>query len=167
MTPPSEFLLECQEKLARVEPVLTAFAQRVPKLVGGRWRVIRGATTDAEQALLYAKGRTIPGVACTPGRPLGSTVTEAKTASETAHGLRQFGACAVDLVAMNDDGTCDWSPPRYLVLGRVAKEMGFEWGGDFMVKRGGVMVAMHDNGHIQVPGWRSIPLRSNTEAGDV
>lgn len=165
---PGDPLLDHKERLRDVEPVLVAFCLRIPQVLGGWWRVGRGATTDAEQLQLWRKGREIPGENCTPERPLGHTVTEAKTAAETAHGVRLYGACGVDLIAMNPDGTCDWGlvPTRYDALGELVRTFGFEWGGDFKVKTSKGTRNMGDLGHIQVAGWRSIPLRSKG-AGNV
>lgn len=159
--------LEKQERLVDVEISLVAFGLRVPQVLGGRWRVVRGKTTDAEQLALWQKGRELPGEACTTESPLGRTVTNAKDCSETAHGLRQYGACAVDFVAMTDAGELDWTPARYLALGKLAKGLGFEWGGDFKIMRRGKMVSMGDYGHVQVKGWRSISLRQTPEVGNV
>lgn len=147
--------LEHQDRLAFVDAALVAFARRVPDVCGGRWGVVRGSTTDAQQAALYAKGRTVVGENPTPERPLGKTVTNARNAHETAHGMRRFGACAVDFVALNDDGSLDWTPPRYQALGEFAKRCGFEWGGDFRDPKTGK--PMQDLGHVQVANWRSIP----------
>lgn len=164
---PGEPLLDHKERLRNVDPVLVAFCLRVPQVLGGWWRVGRGATTDAEQLELWRRGREVPGENCTPERPMGHTVTEAKSASQTAHGVRQHGACGVDLVAMNPDGTCDWGPKRYEAMGELVRTFGFDWGGDFEVKKaGGGTYEMRDLGHIQIAGWRGIPLRSKG-AGNV
>lgn len=156
-------VLDKLDRLDNVEPELVALVLRACAELGGRWRVVRGATTDAEQTALWAIGRTVVGQDPTPERPMGRTVTQARNASQTAHGVRVNGACAVDLVALNDDGTPDWTEHRYRALGAYVKKRGWEWGGDFTVKvrKAGVVVTMpfFDGGHIQKPGWRSIPLR--------
>ena len=154
--------LQHPERLSGVEPELVAFCLRVPKILGGRWRVVRGVTSDKEQSALYAKGRTVVGERATAERPLGSSVTEAQTAAQSAHGMRKYGGCAVDLVAMNDDDTCDWEPARYEALGSLAQQMGLEWGGNFTVTHNGKVLPMHDNGHVGIRSWRSIPLKDAT-----
>lgn len=152
--------LDRLERLKDVDDVLVALVMRAATELGGRWRVGRGATTDEEQAALYARGRTVPGEGCTPERPMGRTVTEARNSHETAHGIRAYGACAVDLIAMNDDGTPDWTPPRYIQLGAYAKARGFEWGGEFsrLDPRTGKRTPFRDYGHLQLAGWRTVPL---------
>lgn len=161
--------LEHEERMANTDPALVAFARRVPEVLGGRWRIGRGCTTDAEQQALHDEGRITDGPGVDAAHPHGRCVTEARLASETAHGCRQFGCCALDFIAMRDDGTPDWTPPRYRDLGRLAKAMGFEWGGDFtrLNPRTGKHESFPDLGHVQVSGWRSIPLRQEKEQGNV
>jgi hypothetical protein len=142
--------LDHLERLAGVEAPLIVFARRVPDELGGWWRIGRGVTTDKEQSALYAKGRTAPG-------PI---VTHAQDAHETAHGMRRYGGCAIDFVAMNDDGQPDWTPARYLALGAFARSLGFEWGGDFKDPHTGKPMA--DLGHVQMSAWKTIPLPQNT-----
>lgn len=148
---------EHAERLEGVDPDLQDFVTFAVRELGGRWSVARGKTTDTEQAAIYARGRTTPGIPpFTKERPLGTVASEARYAHETAHGVRRYGACAVDLVALHDNGQPDWAPERYRVLGELAKHCGFEWGGDFISARTGKR--MDDLGHIQVAHWKNIPI---------
>lgn len=157
MTPPPPSPPEHPERLAGVDVDLRDFILFAIHELGGRWQVGRGVTTDKEQAALYAKGRTERGEPpYTEDHPLGRTVTEARLSSETAHGVRRYGGCAVDLVAIHDDGSPDWTPPRYRALGALAKHCGFEWGGDFISARTGRPMA--DLGHVQSAHWKNIPV---------
>jgi len=154
MMPPQP---EHADRLTGVDPDLKDFILFAVRELGGRWQVARGATTDKEQAAIFAKGRTVKGEPpYTVDRPLGHPTTEAHSARETAHGVRRYGACAVDVVAINEDGSPDWSPTRYRQLGELAKHCGFEWGGDFVSARTGKPMA--DLGHVQVAHWRNIPI---------
>lgn len=157
MTPPQP---EHAERLERVDPALRDFVLFAVRELGGRWSVSHGVRNDEEQGKAYARGRTTPGEPpFTKDRPLGTTVTEARYARETAHGMRRYGGCAVDLVAIHEDGKVDWAPARYLALGALAKSCGFEWGGDFKRRnpKTGKLEPFRDLGHVQVAGWRNIP----------
>ena len=87
----------------------------------------------AEQADLYAQGRTRPGKRVTNAKP-----------GESAHNFR----FALDFVPIVQ-GKPDWSSksPQWLQLGRLAEACGLEWGGRW---RGLV-----DLPHIQLPNWRT------------
>lgn len=74
--------------------------------------------TCAEQDELYARGRTKPGPRVTGVRGCRSWHT---------HGR------AIDILVQENDGSIvhNGLDPRYGILGKKAKELGFRWGGDF------------------------------------
>lgn len=88
-------------------------------------KIISGTRTYAEQAQLYAQGRTAPGPKVTNAPP--------------GHSNHNFGL-AVD-IALFDDGDYLESSPLYNKAGAIGKAMGLEWGGDWK---------MHDTPHFEV-----------------
>lgn len=100
-------------------------------------RVTSGFRTDAQQAALYAQGRSTPG----------QIVTYAKTASDSAHGR----AAAID--AYPFDGSkiiLDMDDPRWATYGAIAQSRGLAWGGTWS--------RLMDKPHVEVPGWQSFPV---------
>jgi len=72
---------------------------------------------NASQAALYAQGRTSPG----------KVVTNAK-AGQSFHNYR----CAVDVVPMrNGKPVWDSKDPVWQIIGKLGKEAGLEWAGDW------------------------------------
>lgn len=80
------------------------------------------------QAVLYAKGRTVPGPGATPARPLGRTVTNARP-GESFHHYR----VAYDLAILqggrlvwddHPEGIAKWSR-----VGKLGELAGLEWAG--------------------------------------
>jgi hypothetical protein len=102
-----------------------------------------GLRTDAMQAALYSRGRTLPG-------PI---VTHARTAADTAHG--HGGALDLYPVVPTADGLRvaaileEWK--LYEQLGTLAKRQGLRWGGDFS--------NLKDGPHLEVLNWRDLPVR--------
>jgi len=69
-----------------------------------------------EQAKLYAKGRTEPGTIVTNAKP--------------GYSYHNYGL-AFDVV-FKKDGNWSWSEEHdWAALGRLGKELGFHWGGDW------------------------------------
>ena len=107
--------------------------------------ITSGVRTNAEQAELYAQGRTKPG-------PI---ITQAATAALSAHGRRWFNGtaygCAVDAVPCtgpagqpnyNDSGA-------YEAMAHVAERMQLVWGGRW--------VKFPDRPHFQLLAWKDWP----------
>lgn len=74
-----------------------------------------GYRGEAQQNLLYAKGRTVPG----------PKVTNARWGS-SPHGL----GIAAD-IARQVDGKISWKDDHYAVIGKFASQHGLVWGGDW------------------------------------
>lgn len=93
------------------------FINRVEKELGIKLRVTQTLRTYAEQDALYAKGRTAPG----------GIVTNAK-GGQSNH---NFGT-ALDVVPIVN-GKADWntSNENWSNIGKIGKEVGFAWGGDW------------------------------------
>ena len=93
------------------------FINRVEKKLGIKLRVTQTLRTYAEQDALYAKGRTAPG----------GIVTNAK-GGQSNH---NFGT-ALDVVPIVN-GKADWntSNENWSNIGKIGKEVGFAWGGDW------------------------------------
>lgn len=77
--------------------------------------------SNAEQAELYAKGRTKPGTIVTKARP-----------GSSFHNCRR----AVDVLILNPSGKVDWEwmdslacAPLWALFGQLARECKLEWGG--------------------------------------
>jgi peptidoglycan L-alanyl-D-glutamate endopeptidase CwlK len=88
--------------------------------------------SNAEQALLYAQGRTVPGLIVTNAKP-----------GQSAH---NYGL-ALDFVPMVN-GKPEWSGkhPHWARLGALAEEAGFEWAARW--------VKFRELPHIQLHNWR-------------
>lgn len=123
------------------------FDLQVPTTGGDRYD-----TGPGSQPELYAMGRTAPG----------KIVTEASTAADSAHGhsgagdlhpVRALdsrgGVLLIYLGTEADPNVRDEALRRFGVMGRAAEALGFEWGGRF---------PKFDGPHIQVKGWRSLPV---------
>lgn len=134
----------------------------------GELLLVSGFRTEEEAAYNYSKGRTIPGVPpYTRERPLGGTVTEAKTVRDTPHGR----GAAVDLAPILEGrpvfDTEDADVLRlYHALGRFGEAMRgpldeapfLRWGGRFFKRnRKGQLVPFFDGGHFELAGWELLP----------
>lgn len=115
-----------------------------------------GVRTLVDQKYLYAKGRTIKGEPpYTTSQPLGQTVTDADSNSNSAHGH----AGGLDVWPVNSLGQPQFTmtdpevAARYARIGSFAKNMGLEWGGDWPAQG-----KRADYAHLQVTGWASLPL---------
>jgi len=88
--------------------------------------------SEAEQAALYAQGRTVPGAIVTNAKP-----------GQSAH---QYGL-GMDIVPIVN-GKPDWSgtDPLWLEIGALGQARGLQWLGapDSMFR---------EAAHFQVPGW--------------
>lgn len=123
--------------------------------------VLRVETTDAEQFALFQQGRREVN-----GKwvKIGKTVTNAKDASETAHGRRgpkhDAGSSALDFARCVNEKTADWSDPEFFrKCGAIGERLGFVWGGRFGESRPGAGDGW-DGGHLEAAGWKSYPLLS-------
>ncbi|MDD5159702.1 MAG: M15 family metallopeptidase [Sulfuricurvum sp.] len=85
---------------------------------------------DPSQNALYAIGRTVKGSGITAKKPMGNVVTNAK-AGYSWHNFR----LALDVVAVRHGkpvwGTSGEDGKLWAEIGRIGKECGLEWGGDF------------------------------------
>ena len=97
----------------RMIPIAMEFVERC-NTMGWRVLVHQGRRTWAEQAALYAQGRTAPG-------PI---VTNAKA----GQGYHNYGL-AIDFVAMDKAGQPMWKLTPWEMLGEVGEKLGLEWGG--------------------------------------
>lgn len=156
-----------QEFQARCEVELKKY--NASALIICTWRSME------EQADLYATGRSKPGNPCRCGgaskkigtcakHPLGLTVTNAKpgqSAHNTMIGTRPASEAfdvlalragkqvwATDGNGLDDDTTDDLTDNLELwqVIGRIGKEVGFEWAGDWKTFK--------EFPHFQRKGWR-------------
>ena len=96
-----------------------------------------GLRTEAEQAALYAQGRTAPG----------KIVTYASSAKTSPHGR----GAALDFAVLTREGVPTWDPPYwhvYEVVGRLAEAEGLAWGGRFL---------RMDMPHVQLADWKAYP----------
>ena len=102
--------------------------------------------TKAEQDNLYAKGRSKPG----------PKVTNAK--GEAYRSMHQWGVAADFYLLMDIDGDGTTKDDAYNNakktfnrVGKVAKKLGLEWGGDWK--------SIKDLPHLQLPQWGSTPTK--------
>jgi peptidoglycan L-alanyl-D-glutamate endopeptidase CwlK len=90
--------------------------------------------SNKEQAVEYAKGRTTVGVNPTKARPLGKIVTNAKPGQSEHNFTLPNGtpaSRAFDCVPLTG-GKPMWSDTKtYAIMGGIAKDLGFEWSGDW------------------------------------
>lgn len=110
--------------------------------------IICGTRTFEEQAELYARGRTKPGIIVTRAGP-----------GESAH---NFGM-AIDFVvfegvsASGGVGEPQWGSPLMTQAGRIALSLGLDWGG--------VWPSFKDTPHIQLPRLNLADLRKQMPNG--
>lgn len=126
------------DPLSAVHPTLARHVQRIltaMSALGFPMVVTDGVRTEAEQAALYAKGRTTPG----------SIVTNADgTRKKSNHQAKADGyGHAVDC-AFLANGQPSWAESHpWALYGAMAKALGCVWGGDW--------VALHDRPHVELP----------------
>lgn len=121
---------------------------RVEKELGIKLRAVSTLRTYAEQDELYAKGRTT-------GKK-GEIVTKAK-GGQSNH---NFGT-ALDVVPMVN-GQPDWKHKDWSGIGKIGKEIGFKWGGDWTVAKEGIV----DKPHFEMQFGNTLAqLRSKYESG--
>lgn len=119
--------------------------------------ILSGVRTNAEQARLFAQGRTAPG----------KIVTQAATAALSPHGRRFFNGnaygCAFDAMPLDDAGDIQWYPPghpregqptpegmtRLRMMAVYAQRQGCVWGGEW--------TSFPDLDHFQLLAWQSAP----------
>lgn len=117
-----ELLRRYAKKLQGLHPVVAAKAEQLLRRTyaeGIYIGIVHGFRTMAEQAAIYAQGRSVPGPIATNARP-----------GESYH---NYGL-AVDFALL----TPDWSDyiwnerdPKWKRAAAIGKELGFEWGGDW------------------------------------
>lgn len=103
-----------------------------------------GARTAAEQTALFAKGRVLDGGTWQVTDPH-KIVTNAMPA-QAPH----CRAAAYDLVPIVDERAAWDRLDLFAELGRIGKELGLTWGGDWP--------KLKDMPHFELPGWRSFPM---------
>ena len=96
-------------------------------------KVICGTRTYAEQAALFAKGRTEPGPKVTNARP--------------GYSWHNFGV-AWDFVVFDAKGQPQWESPLMERCGRIAEELGLDWGGSW--------TGFQDTPHVQLKTGRTL-----------
>lgn len=133
-----------EERLRGVHPQLILLVRAWEAQLPWRILICSGVRTDAQQAALYAQGRTAPG----------KIVTNAPTAAESPHGRRYFNGtpwgCAIDAVRASDSGEALWEDLDSLEqMAEVAERLGMVWGGRW--KR------LKDWDHFELPEWRLWP----------
>lgn len=92
----------------------------------------------AEQDALYAQGRTAPGKKITNAR-----------GGQSPHNTTLNGkpfASAFDIVCLDSAGKADWNSPNFEKAGKIGRECGLVWGGDFKT--------IKDMPHFEIRGWK-------------
>lgn len=100
--------------------------------------------TVEEQNELYAQGRTKPG----------NIVTNAKGSSYSSH--HQWGT-AFDFYRNDGKGAYNDGDGFFSMVGRIGKQLGLEWGGDW--------ISPVDKPHFQLPYWGSSTAMLKTQYG--
>jgi len=98
-----------------VRNLATEFINRAEKELGIKLRVTSALRTWDEQKKLYNQGRSTPGKIVTWVGPGGS--------------YHNYGL-AIDVVEIKN-GQPIWNNPNWDKIGRLGKQLGFEWGGDW------------------------------------
>jgi LAS superfamily LD-carboxypeptidase LdcB len=107
-----------EKNIATLEPQTAKLARehlRRLQAEGLNFKVTSATRTFAEQAALFAKGRTAKGPKVTNARP-GSS-------------WHNYGV-AYDLTLFSGKNPV-WESKHYATAGRIGKELGLRWGGDF------------------------------------
>ena len=136
--PAPTFDSQSERLLKTLRPDLEPLAREhlfTMRQTGADARVVQGSRTLKQQAIDYAKGRTVPGQIVTNAPP-----------GTSAH---NFGA-AYD-IGLFQDGRMLPSSPLYTTIGPAAAPPGINWGNNIPGFPAG------DLGHYQLPNWRSLP----------
>jgi len=105
-----------ERNLATVQPQLAKLGRELLRRLaaeGLTFKVTSGSRTQAEQDALYAQGRTKPGAVVTWTRR-----------------SRHIGGRAIDLTLFSGKNPV-WESRHYETAGKVGKELGLVWGGDW------------------------------------
>jgi peptidoglycan L-alanyl-D-glutamate endopeptidase CwlK len=105
--------------IATLEPTTAKLATELLRRLaaeGYNFKVTSGTRTFAEQAALYAQGRTAPGKRVTNARP--------------GYSWHNFGL-AFDVTLFQGEKNPVWDHPAYAIAGQIGKDLGLRWGGDF------------------------------------
>ena len=105
-----------ERNLATVQPQLADLGRELLRRLaaeGLTFKVTSGSRTQAEQDALYAQGRTKPGAVVTWTRR-----------------SRHIGGRAIDLTLFSGKNPV-WESRHYETAGKVGKELGLVWGGDW------------------------------------
>jgi energy-coupling factor transporter transmembrane protein EcfT len=119
--------------LAGLTPETDAKARQLlanTQVLGIELRIIEGYRSPAQQAALYAQGRTSPG----------KIVTNTKV---SAHNT----GMAFDVVVVKD-GKVNFDNELYKKVGALGRELGLVWGGDW--------TAFKDMTHFELPGAEAV-----------
>lgn len=147
--------------LRGVHPQLVLLAKSWTVQLSFDIEVLSGVRTNAQQAALYAQGRTAPG----------KIVTQASTAALTPHGRRFFSGyiygCAFDAMPLDDEGYIQWfkdgpkqgqaTPEglsRLRMMAIYAQRQGCVWGGEW--------TSFPDLDHFQMNNWKDAPPAPDT-----
>lgn len=122
------------------------FINQVQSELNIKLRVTTALRTISEQNNLYTQGRTKPG----------KKVTWVKG----GYSFHNYGL-AIDIIKIEKDGTVDWGNIQYFSkVAKVAKKLGFEWGGDWK--------STPDMPHFQYTfGYTTSQLKRKFENGDL
>jgi peptidoglycan L-alanyl-D-glutamate endopeptidase CwlK len=114
-------------------PQVEALIAATENATGKKWAISDARRSMAQQATIYAQGRTKPGKVVSNAPP-----------GSSAH---NFGL-AVDLWPLTAKGDFDWSASDKLfrVMANIAKEIGLTPGYYFST--------IHDAPHVEHPRWR-------------
>ena len=107
-----------ERNIATLEPVTAKLAREHLRRLhaeGLNFKITSGTRTFAEQAKIYAQGRTAPG----------KIVTRAKPGSS----WHNFGV-AYDITLFSGKNPV-WESPKYTRAGEIGEELGLRWGGRF------------------------------------
>ena len=129
-----------QERLLGVHPVLIQAIQEWAALPFDVL-ILNGVRTNAQQAALYAQGRTAPG----------NIVTNAQTAALSAHGRKLFDngvfGCALDAIACVGGKALWQDTPKLEQMAELVASAGVAWGGDWQ--------SLKDYDHFEWPhNWK-------------
>ena len=105
-----------ERNLATVQPQLADLGRELLRRLAAQgltFKVTSGCRTQAEQDALYAQGRTKPGPVVTWTRK-----------------SRHIGGRAIDLTLFSGKNPV-WESKHYETAGKVGKELGLVWGGDW------------------------------------
>ncbi len=134
-------------RLEDLHPELAALARRLldqAAAAGLPLVVTQTLRTLAEQAALYAQGRTKPGPRVTNAKP-GSTPHN--------YGL------AFDVAFKRGEKDVTWDEPRpgaWAEVGALGQALGLVWGGSFR--------SLKDSPHFEMPGWKWVAAKAREEA---